>query len=85
MEGIVTGGIVQQPDQQLVGETPSETRVPCEVYSRIVGYLRPIQNWNEGKRQEFADRKMFRVPEKDVNDLPQPQPCALLTTTFEVG
>ena len=29
----------------------------CEVYSRIVGYLRPVQNWNEGKVAEFHDRK----------------------------
>lgn len=42
-----------------------EIKVPCEVYSRIVGYLRPIQNWNEGKQQEFADRRTFRVLEKD--------------------
>ena len=38
-----------------------ETRVPCEVYSRIVGYLRPVQNWNKGKKQEFAARKTYRV------------------------
>lgn len=31
----------------------------CEVYSRIVGYLRPVQNWNEGKRQEFSERTTF--------------------------
>jgi len=30
-----------------------------EVYSRIVGYFRPINNWNAGKRQEFKDRKTF--------------------------
>ena len=36
-------------------------RVPCEVYSRIVGYLRPVQNWNKGKRQEFEDRKTYDV------------------------
>ena len=29
----------------------------CEVYSRIVGYLRPVQHWNEGKVAEFHDRK----------------------------
>ncbi len=33
--------------------------VPCEVYSRVVGYIRPVQNWNEGKRQEFRDRALF--------------------------
>lgn len=36
-------------------------KVPCEVYSRIVGYLRPIQNWHKGKRQEFKDRKTFKL------------------------
>lgn len=34
-------------------------KVPCETYSRIVGYFRPVQNWNEGKKQEFKDRKVF--------------------------
>lgn len=34
---------------------------PCEVYSRIVGYLRPIQSWNLGKREEFLARKLYRI------------------------
>ncbi len=33
----------------------------CEVYSRIVGYLRPVKQWNEGKAEEFKDRKTFVV------------------------
>ncbi|KKS91655.1 MAG: hypothetical protein UV65_C0001G0010 [Parcubacteria group bacterium GW2011_GWF2_43_11] len=37
---------------------------PCEVYSRIVGYLRPVQQWNRGKREEFKERKTLEV-EKD--------------------
>jgi len=52
-----------------------EIKVPCEVYSRIVGYLRPVQNWNEGKQQEFTERKVYRVP----NGLPEPKCPALLT------
>lgn len=36
----------------------------CEVYSRIVGYIRPIQQWNNGKAEEFKDRKMFCVENK---------------------
>ena len=32
-----------------------------EVYSRVVGYLRPIKQWNKGKREEFAQRKTFKV------------------------
>ena len=31
----------------------------CEVYSRVVGYYRPVQNWNDGKKEEFRDRKTF--------------------------
>jgi hypothetical protein len=36
-------------------------KVPCEVYSRVVGYFRPVQNWNLGKREEFDDRKPFSL------------------------
>jgi ribonucleoside-triphosphate reductase len=32
-----------------------------EVFSRIVGYLRPVQTWNEGKQEEFKDRKYMKV------------------------
>ncbi len=32
-----------------------------EVYSRITGYYRPVQNWNDGKSQEFADRKEYNL------------------------
>jgi len=31
----------------------------CEVYSRIVGYIRPVKNWNPGKKAEFRDRALF--------------------------
>ena len=35
-----------------------ETRlVPCMIYSRVVGYFRPVSDWNIGKRAEFADRQ----------------------------
>ena len=36
----------------------------CEVFSRIVGYLRPVQNWNKGKKEEFGMRKMYKVVAK---------------------
>lgn len=35
-----------------------------EIYSRVVGYIRPIQQWNEGKQEEFKDRKEFVVKQK---------------------
>ena len=36
-------------------------RTHCEIYSRIVGYLRPINQWNEGKQAEWKDRKVFKI------------------------
>lgn len=33
---------------------------PCEVYSRVVGYLRPVQQWNKGKQQEFKERQIYK-------------------------
>jgi ribonucleoside-triphosphate reductase len=33
----------------------------CEVYSRVVGYLRPVSQWNDGKQSEFDIRKTFKV------------------------
>ena len=32
-----------------------------EVYSRITGYYRPIQNWNDGKTQEYENRKLYDI------------------------
>jgi len=40
---------------------------PCEVYSRIVGYLRPVQQWNKGKQIEFKERKNFKVSKIAAN------------------
>jgi len=34
---------------------------PCEVYSRVVGYLRPVQQWHIGKQQEFKERKEYKL------------------------
>jgi len=34
---------------------------PCEVYSRVVGYIRPVRQWHVGKQEEFKDRKVFKI------------------------
>lgn len=39
--------------------------LPCEVYSRVVGYLRPVQQWNKGKRSEYRQRREFAAPALD--------------------
>lgn len=40
-----------------------ECGADCEVYSRVVGFIRPVQQWNKGKKQEFKDRKEFVIRE----------------------
>lgn len=39
----------------------NEGRTKCEIYSRVVGYIRPVNQWNEGKQSEYADRVEFNV------------------------
>ena len=39
---------------------PKEKRQKAEVYSRVVGYLRPVSQWNNGKKAEFKKRKSFQ-------------------------
>jgi hypothetical protein len=36
-----------------------ELKVPVEVYSRVVGYFRPVNQWNKGKQEEFSERKEY--------------------------
>lgn len=39
----------------------------CEVYSRITGYMRPVNSWNKGKREEFKDRRTYDINKSDTN------------------
>lgn len=39
---------------------------PTEIYSRITGYYRPVQNWNDGKLQEYANRQVYNVEESSL-------------------
>ena len=62
----------------------TEKKVPCEVYSRIVGFLRPIQSWNIGKQQEWKDRVTFdreaMLSHPLVKDV-EPTPVVVVETT----
>ena len=40
-------------------------RQECIVYSRVVGWMTPLKNWNKGKQAEYIDRKEFEINEKD--------------------
>ena len=44
--------------EQYLREHP-EQRQRCEVWSRVMGYHRPVEQWNDGKQSEFKDRRMF--------------------------
>lgn len=44
-------------------------RQPCEIWSRVMGYHRPISEWNHGKKQEFAERRQF-IERHDCCDQP---------------
>ena len=54
----------------LVGEqyTCPKCGKKTEVYSRITGYYRPIQNWNDGKAQEFKDRQEYNLKSSSMKD-----------------
>ncbi len=52
---------IQEQLNQLKEEVKEVKGTPCEVYSRVVGYLRPVQNWNRGKKEEYAKRKTYKV------------------------
>ena len=43
---------------------------PSEVYSRITGYYRPVQNWNAGKTQEFKERKLYNIATSKMTSSP---------------
>ncbi len=45
-------------------QTNHSVKIPAEIYSRCVGYYRPVGQWNKGKQAEFYNRK-----ESDVNSL----------------
>jgi anaerobic ribonucleoside-triphosphate reductase len=38
-------------------------KIKTEIYSRISGYYRPVQQWNKGKQSEFGDRVNLKIPE----------------------
>ena len=39
----------------------SAVKCNVEVFSRVTGFFRPVQSWNEGKTEEFRDRKRFNI------------------------
>lgn len=46
------------------GSSKPIRKIPCLVYSRVVGYLRPVQFWVESKQEEFKDRVTYKMQEE---------------------
>jgi ribonucleoside-triphosphate reductase len=43
-------------------------RQPVECWTRVVGFFRPVNNWNKGKKAEFDDRKEFNEWKKAIEE-----------------
>ncbi|OGY52064.1 MAG: ribonucleoside triphosphate reductase [Candidatus Buchananbacteria bacterium RIFCSPHIGHO2_02_FULL_56_16] len=59
-----------------------QCKKPCEVWSRIVGYFRPVDQWNKGKKSEYAERQEYSVA-KAIETI-TPAPAAAATAQAEV-
>ena len=49
-------------------ENVEKKRTPCEVYTRVMGYIRPVSGYNPGKRTEFYSRKYFEEAKVDNSE-----------------
>lgn len=41
-------------------------RQECLIYSRVVGWMTPLRNWNKGKQEEYKDRKTFKIEDQKI-------------------
>ena len=48
--------------QTVTSDIPQEKRQQCEVWTRVMGYHRPVTSFNTGKQAEYAERQFFREP-----------------------
>lgn len=53
--------VIETKIDELKKELTEVKGTPTECYSRVCGYLRPVQSWNKGKKEEFGMRKTFNV------------------------
>jgi ribonucleoside-triphosphate reductase len=57
--GYISGEHFRCPKHVREGKRIRQCNRECEVYSRVVGYYRPVQQWHEGKREEYRQRKEY--------------------------
>ena len=56
--------LLNAKDKKMEKSEQEVIAVPTDVYSRSVGYYRPVKFWNEGKQEEFKDRNYLSVREE---------------------
>src|SRR4030043_1101761 len=62
---------IEQIDQEILNlnEKLNEVKgTETEVYTRIVGYHRAVDNWNKGKREEYNERLTFKLDEEKISN-----------------
>ena len=50
----------------MTDKQPNVCGQPCEVYSRVCGYIRPVQQWNPGKKAEYDQRRVYTHTKKEI-------------------
>jgi ribonucleoside-triphosphate reductase len=52
---------INNSEVRVVKKSANTCEHKTEVYSRVVGFFRPVENWNQGKKQEFNDRQEYAI------------------------
>jgi hypothetical protein len=55
------------PELQIQPVLSDEERQPCEIWTRVMGYHRPVASFNSGKKGEFAERTCFDEDRANLN------------------
>lgn len=56
-------------EQISVTELKDSERQPCEIWTRVMGYFRPLSEFNKGKKAEFLERKYFKEKKTEAKIL----------------
>lgn len=56
--------VLGKPEKTTLISLKDEERTKCSIWSRVMGYHRPTNHYNIGKKQEFADRVTFKEPKE---------------------
>ena len=61
LKGYYTMSIESNKLEQKPKDTTTRRKCEVEVFSRVCGFFRPVQNWNPGKQQEHSEKKTYKI------------------------